>query len=306
MKWSIAIFAANEAHAIVDCLRSVDKNCADAVADVNVLLNGTRDDTLSVVRATTLRNAALKVYFTTVADKANAINQFIYKFRTPSATCFFIDAYVSVGDGALLELHGALERDRHAHVASAIPLRGRSARSYTQELLRGGSINGNLYAVRHEFLERFTQESLRIPHHIYRGDPLFGSMAAHDLDALGTKWDDSRLLGVGTAAYTFEPLSLFRWRDVKRQFRREVRQARGTIENEAVKRIIYKDGYAALPADANRMIRDYLTHSPVRPRHLRRRFFTQLALRELPTTSGEDDTEGCDMRLVFEAPRAGQ
>lgn len=277
----VAIFAVNEASTIGACISSVDKACADHRAHISVLLNGTVDNSLDILKRLTLQHAAMTVYRFPVADKANAINHFLYMLRRDSDIHFCIDGYVTIGAGSLEAMRAALAAQPKAHVASSIQLAGRSAKSYAAEVLRGGAITGQLYALRREFIDRLIDKGLRLPLQIYRGDPLLGSMAAHDLDAIATTWDNARIIGVADGNFRITPLSPFRLADVKRQCRREIQQARGMMENEAIKSIIYSGNYAALPDNANAMLRNWLAGDSPRPRSMREAIFTKLALRQL-------------------------
>jgi hypothetical protein len=279
--FDIAVFAVNEASTILGCISSVDKACAGHKAHISVLLNGTTDDSIGILKRHRLEHAAMTVYRFSVSDKANAINHFIYSLRQDTAVHFAIDGYVRIGPESLEAMRTALIRQPRAHLASSIQLTGRSAKSYAAAVLRGGAVTGQLFAMRRDFTDRIVASGYRLPLQIYRGDGLLGSMAAHDLDPMNVAWENDRIIGVAEAQFKITPLSAFRLRDVKRQFQREIRQARGRMENEAIKSIIYTEGYAALPANANAMLREWLANNRPRPRSVREEFFTRLALRQL-------------------------
>ncbi len=175
----------------------------------------------------------------------------------------------------------ALSAHPTALIASGVPTTGRSANATRAKTLQGGVVNGQFYAITPEFANRFVAAGFRLPLQLYRGDGLLGSMAAHDFDASATEWDNARVVGVGEATFEISPLSVLKWRDIRRQYRREIRQARGRLENEAVKSIIYASGYAALPGNANDMIKDWLKSHGLKPRSLREGYFLRLALQQL-------------------------
>jgi len=281
LDYDIAVFGINEAATIERCLASIDRASAECSARIAVLLNGTTDDSFDVIRAMRLEHAALSVYRFPVADKANAINRFLYDLRRDARTYFSVDAYTKVGPSALRALAGALQKDPHALIASAIQTNGRSAKASREMTLRGGVTTGQLYAMSARFVSRLVAAGLRLPLQMYRTDALIGSMAAHNIDALGTEWDSGRIIPAPEATFEIAPLSIFKWRDIKRQYRREIRQARGRFENEAIKSIIYTRGYTALPDNANDMIRDWLTSHGLKPRSWRERYFMRLALEQL-------------------------
>jgi glycosyltransferase involved in cell wall biosynthesis len=299
IRWTIAVFAMNEAATIAACLESLDANCAGVPARILLLLNGSTDATLEIAKGLRLKHAALAIHASRAADKANMINAYVHRLRDPGALAFFVDGYITVHPGALPAMDRALAAHPHAHVASAVPVSGRSSAHMRAQLLKGGGISGNLFAFRPEFLDRFAAAGLRVPLFMYRGDPLMGSMAAHDLDAMGTQWDDSRLIGVAEATYEFRPLSPFRWRDVKRQLKREVRQARGGLESAAVKALIYERGYAALPRDADTLVRDFVASKGLPPAGLKARILRHLALKELRAAPPPPDDPRFAIEQVF-------
>ena len=289
--FDIAVFAVNEAATIEACIQSIDRACAGWDAHISVLLNGTTDNTVEILQALRLSHAAMTVYRFSVADKANAINHFLYDMRRPARVHFGVDAYTRIGAGSFQAIAHAFDADPHALIASALPTSGRSAAAVAANTMKGGMVNGQCYGLRPDFVDRLVEAGYRLPLQIYRGDPLLGSMAAHDLDALNKPWDDARLIGVAGACFALTPLSVFKWRDIRRQYNREIRQARGRMENAAIKSIIYAAGYGALPDNANDMIRDWLKNNKLSPKSLRERFFTDLAIRQVLHSSNINDTK---------------
>jgi hypothetical protein len=280
--WSVAIFGVNESETIQRCLLSIDAASKGHSTHVTVLLNGTTDDSLEKIRALKLNdNVAVSVYFCPKADKANAINQFIYELRPPANVYFFVDAYTKVGEGALAAIAAEFARAPGVLIVTGVPINGRSSQATTDATLKGGVVNGQLYALRVSFMDRLIAKGLRLPLGLYRGDSLLGSMGSHDLDPIATKWDNARIAGLGAAPFEIAPLSLFKWSDIRRQFNREIRQALGRFENEAIKSIIYARGYAALPGDAVSLVRTFLANHQVAPRSLKERYFTRLALQRI-------------------------
>ena len=276
--FDIAVYAVNEAATIEACIRSIDSACAGRHGHIAVLLNGTTDESTSILAGTRLTHAALSVYLFPVADKANAINHFLYTLRQRATAHFGIDAYTMIGPTALQAIVEALASQPQALIASGVPVNGRSAKFQADSTLRGGAVDGRLYALRSSFVDRLVEARLQLPLQLYWGDGLLGSMAAHDLCPMRKHWDNSRLIGVPDATFSITPLSIFLWRDVRRHYKREIRQRVGRVQNEAIKTIIYTRGYEALPANANEMAATWLKANPLQPRSLRDRFFVRKAL----------------------------
>lgn len=279
--YSIAIFGVNEGQTIGRCLQSVDSACAGRRAHIAVLLNGTTDRSAEIVRSTPLRHASVSVYRFPAADKANCINWFMHKLRCDAGMYFCVDAYAEIAPGAFQALTEALRNRSKALIASGIPSRGRSAKVMAEKVLMGGGLDGRLYAMRPSFVERFVAAKLRLPLGLYRVDGLIGAMAAYDLDSAGTGWDEDRITGAAEATFAIRPLSIFRWNDVRRQYNREIRQARGRLENQAMEALVKSRGFEGLPSNARDMVRSWLPGNLPAPRSWRERYFMKLALRQI-------------------------
>lgn len=128
---------------------------------------------------------------------------------------------------------------------------------------------------------QLVDRGLRLPIGLYRGDGLLGSMVCHALDAVHEPWANARVPSIADATFAFPVILPLRPSHLRRQFRRMVRQARGRIENAAIKRIIGIGGYEALPAYADDMLRQHLAEhgQPVVSSHAR--LFQALAIAEL-------------------------
>lgn len=261
-RWSVAVFGHNEARRIGCCLRAIAAAADGHPTRAIVILNGTTDESATVVRDIASKTSLeIELHTIAIADKSNAINQFLYLLRPEADLYAFVDAYAEIGPQALNALAAALRRHPDAMAVSGVPMNGRSSRSVQAQTLGNGVLNGQLFALRPDFVRRLTARGIRIPFGLYRGDGLLGSMAAHDLDPIGTRWDASRIRGVAEACFMIAPLSPFRPADLRRQARRMLRQARGTVENAAIRAIIGERGYEGLPAHAGDMVRDWLrTH----------------------------------------------
>lgn len=265
LDFEIAVYAVNEAAFLGDCLRSIDRACAGHVAGINVILNGTRDGSVAVLSDLRLHHASLRVFMLPFGDKSNAINTFFHDLRRPARLYVQIDGYTQISPGSLAAVRDALCRSEKINIVSTAQANGRSAEAETRRTLAGGKCTGQFHALRPAFLDRIVAAKVKLPLRLYRGDGLLGSMAAHDLDAVNNPWDNERVVGIREAQFAIRPLSFWRWRDVQRQCRREIRQTIGRLQNEAVKEVIYRAGYAALPADANDMVKEWLTHHTFQP-----------------------------------------
>ncbi len=281
--WNVAVFCQNEQDVIVSCLKAIDAAAAGRRVLVCLIVNGSTDE--SAARAADYaRGSNLDFMIVTIpaGDKSNAINAFNVILRVPARTYIYVDGYVTFTPTAFEGLAAELDRRPGAVAATGVCTNGRTMRHATRATLeRGGVLHGQLHAFRPEFIDRMVERGIRLPIGIYWGDGLLGSMAAHDLDARGQPWVDGRIAGVAEAGYAIGSLSLFKPADLRRQFRRMVRQARGRLQNAAIKDLIYRSGYEGLPEYADTMVRDYLARSGVPKTSWRQRPLQWIALRQL-------------------------
>jgi len=159
-------------------------------------------------------------------------------------------------------------------------------------------LHGQLHGVRRDFVDRLVARGIRLPIGLYYGDGLVGSMAMHDLDPLHIPWNTHRIAGVAGASYEIPTLSLFRPRDLRRQFNRKIRQMRGRLENLAIRSIVYQRGFEGLPQYSDDMIRTFLaSYKPPRIA-LPDRLFMSLAKRQVMASVPPDAVRLLPERLV--------
>ncbi len=274
------MFCQNESARIGACIASIAAAVRGRRACVTILVNGSTDGSARLALEA-LRAARLdaRVFTIAHADKSNAINRSLYELRQRAGLEVFLDGYSIIDPRSVAALEHALAETPFASAATGIAGVGRTMTRATAETMVGGVLHGQLHALRSAFLDRLVSAGLRLPIGLYRGDGLLGSMVCHDLDPVANPWDDLRIKGAAEAIYRIPRLSPFRPADVARQYRRKIRQMRGTLETEAIKAIVNALGYQALPRYADDMIADWLAHHPIPPTPLLDRPFMTLALR---------------------------
>jgi glycosyltransferase involved in cell wall biosynthesis len=268
--WSVVVFAHNEAASLPACLQAIAEAGRGAMMDVTVLLNGSTDASPAVAMAS-LRRVGLqgRVCLIPHADKANAINQFLHWLRPTAETYVFVDAYAVVEPHALRHLARALQAAPAANGAAAMPSSGRSAASLRRQIEEQGGLHGSLFALRGTFVERLVAQGVRLPLGMYRGDGLLGSLLLHDLDAQGGGWERERIVVAREATWKAPTLRPWRLQDARRYWRRLIQQARGRLQWPAIRSAIYDParpanaaGFAALPAEADRLTLEWLAAEP--------------------------------------------
>lgn len=250
--WHIGVYCQNEEATLEACLASVSGAASHRKSLITVLINGSTDSSETVARVTASRlKTPVRIFRIKYGDKANAINTFLYDRTIRSDLYFGVDAYVRVCRDALEELATALEREPRALTATGVAMTGHTEpKANRATVATGGALRGQLYALRGSFVDRMVESGIRLPIGTYRGDGLLGTMAAFDLDPLHQPWTNHRLITVPNARFATTPLSPFRVRDIRRQFRRKIRQTRGKMQNAAIKGIVHSIGFSGLPEHA--------------------------------------------------------
>jgi glycosyltransferase involved in cell wall biosynthesis len=288
--WNVAVFCRNERWSIVQCIESIAGASRDRRTLITLIVNGSSDDSAALALETAERRGIpIAVYTIAHADKSNAINQFYHSLREPARYYFFIDAYAKIGTRSLSVMESLLVRLPGTVAATGVAANGRTMKLDTELTLNvGDHLHGQLHALRPDFVDRLVARNLRLPIGLYRGDGLIGSMVLHDLDPVYHDWEPKRIAGSPEATYEIPMLSLFRARDLKRQFHRQVRQMRGRLENLAIRHIVYHQGYEGLPEYADDMVRTYLTRHGRPAVSIRNRPFQALAIREIQNSHRPD------------------
>ena len=281
--WQIGVFCQNEAGRLAECLRSIDAAVDGRAGLITVILNGSTDDSLAVALATApLLQTPAQVFVIEAGDKSNAINRYVHdpRVRVDAQLYFAIDGYATINPAGLAAIETALRASPAALIATGIAGNGRNEPKTNQQTVQqGGVVHGQFYCMTAPLVRRMGEGGIRLPVGLYRGDGLLGTIAAHDLDPVGGTWENSRVIGVEGAVFLIQPLSPFRLRDLRRFFNRKVRQMRGLLENAAIRTVAHARGFAALPANADDMIRDHLANQPMPALAALDRPFMALALR---------------------------
>lgn len=277
--WSAVLFGRNEARSIGRCIEALAVEARGQDLHVTVLLNGTTDDSAERA-AQALRAHRLngRIYAIEEGDKSNALNQFVHRLRPPAATYFFVDAYVAVAPGSLSRLDARLREAPLTLAAAAVPTEGRSAAALREEMLRDRGLHGSLFALRGSFLDRLAAKGYRLPLGLYRGDGMMGTFVMHDLDALGGGWHSERIAVEPGATWQVPSVRSWRWENLVRHIRRMMQQGRGRLQNRAIRDVIYRHGFDALPLDADELALRFVSAAPANRPRLWRDPFAALAL----------------------------
>jgi hypothetical protein len=101
------------------------------------------------------------------------------------------------------------------------------------------------------------------------------------------------------ASWITPPGRPWRWRDLRRHLHRLQRQARGRLEMAALREVLYREGFAGLPADARGMVLDWIAADPSRAPQAWRDPLAWLALARLRQPSADPSRAALEPRLLF-------
>lgn len=302
IEWKVLIVSQNEEERIQLCIRSVCAALKDQCAEISVLVNQCQDNTLdaSCQESKLHHDTSIKVFYIDYGDKSNAINQFLYAscIYTPSKYYAFIDGHICVAPDLFDRVADHFNNDSELLCVSGAADNGRTSAMLSRHSIRNGAVYGQCFVLKGEFVSRLRSKKFKLPIGLYRGDGLIGSMVAHNLDAVNNEWSNSRSIVAQNSKYTIETLSIFSFRALVKQFRRMIRQSRGTLENWAIKTIIYKENYSSLPEYADDMLRQQdINGWPATPK--RQLPFRWLALYQFRQPKSKPTTPMLEPKLVF-------
>ena len=285
----VVVFTRNE-DGLCECIESILASEGSFISRITVIVNGSSGSFVQEARRLKARyGGILRVFEIPLGDKSHAWNQYVYGVNEDHAFHAFVDAYVRVRPNAIPLLVQALEGNARAVAATGVPSMGRQARALAAEMNLRGGLHGSLHVLRGTFIGRIRAAGIRLPIGLYRGDGLIGSMAMHDLAPLQTPFDKTLIEVVSDATWEFNPLNPFNLADMKRYWRRRIRQARGRYENAYLKTRIYTGGYNSLPVYLDPPLLEFTSHASVKPRSAEEAFFMWLARREITAAIPPDE-----------------
>jgi hypothetical protein len=270
-RWSVAVFSSRETS---DTLSSSIEAVIDALAGVptsiDVIVNGNRqlaNETgkhVQSLRVATSAPISIRVWHIVIADKAHAWNKYLHEIWPGSEVAFFVDGYVRVMPDALALLSDGLAATPKALAASGVPNMGRSANLLRERMQREGGGHGNLHALRGNVCSRLRERGFRLPLGTYWTDGLLLGVICFDLDPARNEWDVSRILRHPQATWAFRPLAWWRPADVRSHWNRIMRQARGSLENLAIREHLHiqRKTPESLPRTVSELVESWLDAFP--------------------------------------------
>lgn len=276
-KWSVAIFASREnSSTLFSSLRAVIDAAVGVPTVIDVLVNGNQslaDATAKQVPSLWLEAGSpisIRIWHIVVADKAHAWNKYLHELWADSEVAFFVDGYVQVRPDAFALLSEGLTKNPHVLAASGVPSMGRSAKLLRRSAQQGAAAHGNLHALRGEVCRQLRERGFRLPLGVYWTDGIVLGVVCFGLDPVRNEWDQSRILAHLQATWSFRPLAWWRPRDLWAHGKRIMRQARGRLENLAIREHLHlrRNPAESLPRTASELVQRWLEASPARARRV--------------------------------------
>jgi hypothetical protein len=273
LELSAAIFSSRETpqallRTIEATINSVwcERACIDVVINGNKLL---AENIASILAQHATSDAnhptrILRVWFVEMGDKAHAWNEYIQRIWPKSELAYFIDGFARPHPDALENIAKGLFSDLKALAGTSVPTLGLSARSQREMLKREGGLQGNVFAIRGNVLQKLVDSGFRLPRGIYRNDSLIGAVLLFNLDPAHYDWDPSRIHIAWDAHWDYDTLKWWRPKDWLTQYRRRNRQMQGVFENAAIRQwlAIEKKPPFYFPLTAAELVSDWMKHHP--------------------------------------------
>lgn len=239
--WALAVFASRESAAALEATL----RCAIAAATpgmvIDVLVNGNPELARRAVQEVAPRLPAarpgirMRFWSIPLGDKSNAWNRYLHDIWSGEPLAFFIDGYVRLMPDALQRLGEAVLADGRVLGGSGRRHDGGGFDPDAGPAVRPGGFNGNLCCMKARAVAEIKRQGIRLPLGLYRGDAVIGALLLYDMDPVGTNWADHRIVLHSHACYVTDVKHWWRWSDLKAAAKRLLRQAKGELENKAVR-----------------------------------------------------------------------
>ena len=283
---AVVVFAYRETFKLLVETLEAARLATDESTVIDVLVNG------NSALAETLADWAvghasdwtrLRIWSIEYGDKANAWNQYLQKLWHGESQVFFIDGYVTIRRDAVRLLGRTLVNNPNTWGGCGIPSGSQSANALAAQMLDGGGFHGNFCCIKGTAIAKIKRRNILLPIGLYRTDSLVGALLAFGLDPTENKWDASKLIVAPLVTWDTPPKYWWKYADVKAAFKRKFRQAKGDLENAAVKNFLVqrKENPESLPRTVQEMLAKWIDHFPADFKAVRRKNpFVLFPLRE--------------------------
>lgn len=258
---NLVIFSSRESIATLSSSLLSATQAAPAGTRIDILVNGNKElaDQIYHWQKHNIEEDEfkIKVWYIPFADKGNAWNQHIHHIWQGDLDAVYIDGYVQVRNNSITPLSQTLKQNTYSLGTCGMPTVGLSAKKLQDEMKIKGGFHGNLCAIKSEALQKIKDRNINIPLGIYRVDGLMGAFLSFGLDNTLHPWNPHYFVPLTTdATWVCDEKKWYRPKDLLAWKKRRDRQARGDIENAAIKYHLtkLKCSFEALPKDVASLV----------------------------------------------------
>lgn len=236
---NLVIFASRESAETLHRTLSCAVNAVTEGSSIDVLING--NELLAgeaqhwVGRNFASLEPCPRIWSISASDKGNAWNRHIHDIWQGDRHAIYVDGYVRINPAAIEDMMETLSHDGVLGT-SAMPSTGPSARHLRNTMREQGGFHGNLCAISSTALHLMQNRNIRIPIGMYRVDSIMGAFLSFGLDNTENAWNPFKFIPLSpTATWECDAKKWYRPGDVLAWYKRRKRQAKGRIENAAVR-----------------------------------------------------------------------
>ncbi len=244
---NIAIFASRERVGELTKTISSAISTAPAKSVIDIVINGNTPLALKIKDTLTtsgnVKNHSIRAWSIPAADKANAWNQHIHLIGNKDMDCIYVDGYVQLKNDSISKLQETLTRNPTALGSSGAPTSGLSSKKIIAAMKVDGGFHGNLCIISAKALSQVRDMNIKLPLGMYRVDSLMGALLSFGLSNSNRKWQPKLNIPVSfESTWYCTEKKWYSIKDVRAWIKRRERQARGKIENAAIKQLLVHEG----------------------------------------------------------------
>lgn len=244
---SVAIFAHNEAQGIAANISAVQNAGLGPDDPVFVLINGTTDETESIVTEIAQQDSRVRPVVIALGDKANAWSFYVNHLAPDKSDLHvFIDGDVQVSEGSFDAIHAHLAVHPEALAASTLPQGGRTSKAWARRILRHHGMPGNFYALRGDTLRQIKARSINMPVGLIGDDPFLRWLLLSGLEP-GGRIEPGRIRPVPEAHFTYQSIPLTNWRGLRALWARQMRYQLRDLQMNLLQAHLTTYGLSAMP-----------------------------------------------------------
>lgn len=263
MAVAVAIFAHQEERRIGACLASLPLDRPDTL--FHVLVNGTTDATVARAREASGGRPNVIIHDILAGGKSRTWNHMVHGLLTgQESAVVFLDGDAQIVAGSIEALIADLTAHSDANAAAGMPMNGRMAQTYREDMKREGGLFGDLYALSGAFVGAIRARGLRLPDDLIGDDGLVAAWAHTDLGPDG-QWRDGGVIACDAAGFLCEQVSLLRPSTWIMQYKRLVNYSVRFFQNRIVSDIMTREGPDGLPPRLSSLYADWLPRFTPRP-----------------------------------------